>query len=129
MATATGNGNSGWLTLQGTWVIASDVECGAYWEAIYYNISYVLDGGYYAYGQARYSYTIERETFALSSPQKTGYTFIGWTYEGQDTPVLDIFYSIIPYDYWYFYLAIPAILIYLMCWYLPVIIRSKKKNI
>ena len=53
-------------------------------------ITYVLDGGYYEYGQARYSYTIERDTFTLTYPQKTGYTFIGWTYEGQDTPVLDV---------------------------------------
>ena len=86
----TGSGNSGWLALQGAWTIASDVECTAYWEVIYYNITYLLDGGYYEYGQARYSYKIEAETFTLSHPQKTGYTFIGWTYEGQDTPVLDV---------------------------------------
>lgn len=77
-------------SIQGTWTIVQDVELTAYWEAIYYNITYVLDGGYYEYGQARYSYKIEAETFTLSHPQKTGYTFIGWTYEGQDTPVLDV---------------------------------------
>ncbi len=86
----TANGGSGWLKLQGTWSIASNAECRAYWDAIYYNITYVLDGGYYEYGQVRYSYKIEAETFTLSHPRKTGYTFIGWTYEGQDTPVLDV---------------------------------------
>ena len=43
-------------------------------------------------------------------------------------PVLDIFYSILPYDYWYFFLAIPIIILYLMCWYLPGIIAVKKKK-
>ena len=84
------NGNIPSPSIQGTWTIAQDVELTAYWEVIYYNITYVLDGGYYEYGQARYSYTIERDTFTLSYPQKTGYTFIGWIYEGQDTPVLDV---------------------------------------
>ena len=41
-------------------------------------------------------------------------------------PVLDIFYKILPYDYWYFFLASPAIVLYLMCWYLPGIIRERK---
>lgn len=84
------NGNIPSPSIQGTWTIAQDVELTTYWEVINYNISYVLDGGYYEYGQARYSYTIERDTFTLSYPQKTGYTFIGWIYEGQDTPVLDV---------------------------------------
>ena len=41
-------------------------------------------------------------------------------------PALDFFYSILPYDYWYFFLAIPAIVLYLMCWYLPGIIKDIK---
>lgn len=43
-------------------------------------------------------------------------------------PVLDLFYSILPYDYWYFFLAIPAIILYLLGWYAPVIIASKKQK-
>ena len=43
-------------------------------------------------------------------------------------PVLDFFYSIIPYDYWYFFLSIPIIIIYLMIWYLPGIIKAKRKK-
>ena len=43
-------------------------------------------------------------------------------------PVLDLFYSIIPYDYWYFFLSVPIIILYLACWYLPGIIASKKKK-
>ena len=43
-------------------------------------------------------------------------------------PVLDLFYSILPYDYWYFFLAVPAIVLYLLCWYLPGIIKAKKNK-
>ena len=43
-------------------------------------------------------------------------------------PALDLFYSILPYDYWYFFLAIPVIILYLMCWYLPGMIAAKKKK-
>lgn len=43
-------------------------------------------------------------------------------------PVLDFFYSILPYDYWYFFLSVPVIILYLMCWYLPVIIKERKKK-
>jgi uncharacterized membrane protein YwaF len=43
-------------------------------------------------------------------------------------PVLDLFYSILPYDYWYFFLSVPVIILYLMCWYLPGIIASKKQK-
>ena len=43
-------------------------------------------------------------------------------------PVLDFFYSILPYDYWYFFLSVPVIILYLMCWYLPVIIKERRKK-
>ncbi|MBQ8321617.1 MAG: YwaF family protein [Clostridia bacterium] len=43
-------------------------------------------------------------------------------------PVLDLFYSILPYDYWYFFLSVPIIILYLMCWYLPGIIADKKQK-
>ena len=48
-----------------------------------------------------------------------------------DNPVLQLFYSIIPSSYWYMYLAIPIIILYLCCWYLPQIItavKNKKAN-
>jgi glycerophosphoryl diester phosphodiesterase len=41
-------------------------------------------------------------------------------------PIFDLFYSIVPYDYWYLLLLLPFIVIYLMCWYLPSIVKSKK---
>ena len=31
-------------------------------------------------------------------------------------------------NYWYFFLAIPFIVIYLLCWYLPGIIKAKKNK-
>lgn len=47
-----------------------------------------------------------------------------------DNPVLALFYQIIPHAYWYMYLAVAVITIYLVCIYLPDIIRifTRKKK-
>ena len=34
------------------------------------------------------TYTIESDAITLNNPSKTGYTFMGWTFEGQDEPTL-----------------------------------------
>ena len=49
-----------------------------------YQITYALDGGT---GTMVMEYTVETETFTLTEPTKTGYTFLGWTYDGQTEPV------------------------------------------
>ena len=43
-----------------------------------------------------------------------------------NNPLLNLFWSIIPHPYWYMYLAIPIIIIYLGCWYLPQILKNIK---
>lgn len=45
-----------------------------------------------------------------------------------DNPVLALFYQIIPHAYWYMYLAVAVITIYLVCIYLPDIIRIIKRK-
>lgn len=49
-----------------------------------YAITYNLDGGT---GTMVEQYTVETETFTLTEPTKTGYTFLGWTYDGQTEPI------------------------------------------
>jgi uncharacterized membrane protein YwaF len=47
-----------------------------------------------------------------------------------DNPVLALFYQILPYEYWYMYLAVVIVAVYLVCVYLPDIIKlikAKKK--
>ena len=43
-------------------------------------------------------------------------------------PLLNVFWSIIPAQYWYMYLAIPVIIIYLAIWYLPEFIQIYKSK-
>ena len=58
----------------------------ANWTPIPYTITYDLDGGQHTNATA---YNIE-SAVVLSVPTKTGYTFAGWTYDGQTTPVRDV---------------------------------------
>ena len=80
----------GVIASQGVWTYPRDMEVSSSWNLVIYNVNYILNGGTYSYGQARYSYNVETQTFTLTYPQKTGYRFVGWTYKGQDTPVLDV---------------------------------------
>ncbi|MGN0482638.1 MAG: InlB B-repeat-containing protein [Lachnospiraceae bacterium] len=57
----------------------------ANYEPIRYKISYALDGGTLQ-KQNPSVYTIETESFLLNNPTKSGYTFLGWTWEDQKTP-------------------------------------------
>lgn len=45
-----------------------------------------------------------------------------------NNPVLQLFWSVIPHTYWYMYLAVPIIIIYLGCWYIPQLIKIKKQK-
>ena len=45
-----------------------------------------------------------------------------------DNPLLQIFYSIIPFDYWYMYLIIPILVVYLLIVYGPSIRREYLRN-
>ncbi len=73
----------------GTWQTASDVELVARWSVNTYNITYTDNGGEHTNPT---SYTIE-DTVTLEAPTRTGYTFLGWTYEGQTTPLLSVVIS------------------------------------
>ena len=68
--------------------LTSDINLVAKWKVISYSITYDLDGGFLT--DAKTSYTVENETFTLGTPNKSNYDFIGWTWEGQDTPVLTV---------------------------------------
>ena len=56
--------------------IDEDTDITAKLELIPYTITVDLDGGT---GTASYNYNVETETFDITIPEKTGYTFAGWT--------------------------------------------------
>ena len=62
-----------------------DITLKAEWDAIDYNINYNLNGGTNNPNNPS-RYTIE-SSITLNEPTRTGYTFSGWTYSGQSTPV------------------------------------------
>ncbi len=61
----------------------------AKWELIPYAINYQLDGGNNAAANPG-GYTIESDTIILQQPTKAGYTFLGWTWPGEDTPQTEV---------------------------------------
>ena len=61
-----------------------DLTVTASWTPTVYTITYQLNGGT---SGNRKSYTIETATFTLSNATRNGYTFLGWTWEGQTEPV------------------------------------------
>jgi len=88
----TGYTFTGWYTAKsgGTKVeastavaIASNHTLYAGWSPIEYKITYVLNGGSLPSGYQT-KYTIESSAFTLKNPARTGYTFTGWTPDGQD---------------------------------------------
>lgn len=50
----------------------------AHWNLVTYTISYTLNGGSVSPANPT-SYNVTTNTFTLNNPQKTGYTFAGWT--------------------------------------------------
>lgn len=63
----------------------NDKNLTAIWNAITYTIDYDLNGGTVSSSEIIRSYDIE-DTFTLPIPQKTGYSFAGWTGTGLSTP-------------------------------------------
>ncbi|MBR7112067.1 MAG: InlB B-repeat-containing protein [Clostridia bacterium] len=71
------------------WIRTSDLMLVAKWEIANYTITYELaDGTNHADNPA--SYTVNDEIITIKDPSRTGYTFLGWTYEGQTTPTKDV---------------------------------------
>lgn len=60
-----------------------EIKVYAVWSEKDYDISYNYDGGTVA-KQNPSIYSINDDTFTLTNPTKTGYTFIGWTGTGLD---------------------------------------------
>ncbi len=59
-------------------------ELYAKWTPIDYSISYTLDGGLLKADNPT-TYNIESESFTLNNPERTGYTFAGWSGTGIDS--------------------------------------------
>lgn len=90
--TKTGYEFNGWYkgstkVTNGTWYTAEDVTLVAEWKIAAYSITYSLGGG--TNGSNPSTYTIN-SSFTLNNPTKTGYTFTGWTYSDQSTPVMNV---------------------------------------
>ncbi len=66
--------------------ITENTVLKAKWRAVTYNITYDLNGGYYI--DSALTYTIENE-ITIGMPRNLGCNFIGWTWDGQSTPVLN----------------------------------------
>ncbi|MGM9817373.1 MAG: InlB B-repeat-containing protein [Paludibacteraceae bacterium] len=72
----------------GNWNIAQDCTLDARWDLIVYSIKYILDGGENAENNPS-SYSAYDE-ITIQEPSKTGYTFLGWTYDGVTNPIKSI---------------------------------------
>ena len=63
----------------------------AHWSINTYTVAYTLNGGTLKDGESNpTAYTVEKEDFTLKNPQKKGYTFLGWTWEGETTPKTEV---------------------------------------
>ena len=72
-----------------TWQITNDVTLKAKWEIITYDITYVMNGGTNAKSNPA-TYTVDTNDITLATPTRTGYNFVGWTYDGQTTPIIEL---------------------------------------
>ena len=59
----------------------------AHWELTGYTVTMNLNGGS---GETTLLYTVEDEEFALPTPTRNGYEFVGWTGEGIIMPQLNV---------------------------------------
>lgn len=84
---------AGWFNdsvefVDGVWNKVSSCELTAKWEIIKYTIHYNLNGGTnHSSNPAKYTIT---DTVTLYEPTRTGYTFLGWTFIGQTTPIKSV---------------------------------------
>lgn len=78
--------------MDGKWKIAKDVTLNARWSIINYTISYSLDGGVNNTNNPA-SYNVANAV-SIKNPTRTGYTFLGWTCEGVETPTTDLSISV-----------------------------------
>jgi len=68
--------NGGGDQFTGSTVVSGDIEVYAKWTAVEYSITYTLNGGS---ATNPGNYTVDANTFTLTNPTRTGYTFVGWS--------------------------------------------------
>ena len=76
-------------TTDGIWRTAGGKALTARWSVAPYTITYVLNGGVNAPSNPT-SFSASSAAITLASPTREGYTFSGWTWAGQTTPVLSV---------------------------------------
>ena len=91
--TRSGYNFAGWyigeeLIESGVWTNASEETLKAKWTIINYTIGYVMNGGTNAEANPS-AYTYE-DIIILAEPTRTGYKFLGWTYDGQSVPTKNV---------------------------------------
>ena len=69
----------------GLWGLTNGVSVTPVWELNTYTLQYDLGGGKVATAN-KSSYTVLDDAITVTDPTRFGYTFLGWTYEGQKTP-------------------------------------------
>ena len=89
----TGYTFSGWYAgntkiTDGIFKLTQDTTLVAKWDIVQYSVIYELNGGTNAASNpVSYNYN---DAFTLADPERTGYTFLGWTYEGQTEPTKNV---------------------------------------
>ena len=89
----TGHTFCGWYegnkkVTSGIWTRTTDLSLTAKWDIVEYKITYNMNYGTNSFSNPA-MYTVDDE-ITLVSPTRTGYTFTGWTYSEQTTPVLNV---------------------------------------
>ena len=69
---------------------AGNLTLYAQWRPYMYRIHYDFAGGREGLYLLRDVYTIESDTFTVRDAYRLGFTFTGWTWDGQSTPVKDV---------------------------------------
>ena len=73
----------------GSWTVANDITLTPSFELDNYTLAFELDGGSMA-NVGKETYTVHDAAFDIPNPTRHGYTFLGWTYEGQSTAKKDV---------------------------------------
>ncbi len=68
--------------------IVKNITLTAKWTIVPYSVEYDLGGGTVSGNPT--DYTVESDDITIIAPQKAGYDFLGWTFDGQTEPQKDI---------------------------------------
>lgn len=119
------------------------------WEFLIYFVTHTLGAGIpillFELGIAKRSTKIAKPTIILTILLYTGVHIVnlainslnswsandGVNYMATLQPnseLLDFFYAIIPSEFWYMILALPALLLYVLYWYLPEILDQRRRR-